>query len=117
MTHDANRNGIIRLTFTAQSPLRPGLRAEPIHQISERQQPGRGERAAVSRNHHERVRRHHVGPCCWQREQLPILIVQVDPVLTPVLAVGDELEVPAGQGMERVRHTDTSVSIVRIRCS
>jgi hypothetical protein len=38
----------------------------------------------------------------------------VDPVLTLVLAVGDELEVPAAQGMERVRHPDVSVPITRI---
>ena len=51
------------------------------------------------------------------REQLPVLVVQVHPVLAPVLAVGDELEVLAAQRMERVRHPDTPVPIVRIRCS
>ena len=69
------------------------------------------------RDHHERVRRYRVGPCCWEREQLPVLVVEVDPVLTPVLAVGDELEVLAAQGMERVRHPDASVPIMRIGCS
>ena len=62
-------------------------------------------------------KRHHVGPPGWQREQLPVLVVQVDPVLAPVLAVDDELEVLAAQGMERVRHPDASVPIERIRCS
>jgi gentisate 1,2-dioxygenase len=33
----------------------------------------------------------------------------VDPVLAPVLAVGDELEVPAIQRVERVRHPDATV--------
>jgi hypothetical protein len=41
----------------------------------------------------------------------------MDPVLTPVLPVGNELEVAAGQRMERVRHTDTSVPIMQIGCS
>ena len=54
---------------------------------------------------------------CWQREQLPVLVVQVDPVLAPVLAAGDELEVPAGKRVERVRHPDPAVPIVRIGCS
>ena len=40
-----------------------------------------------------------------------------DPVLAPVLAIRDELEVPAMQRMEWVRHPDTSVPIGRIRCS
>src|ERR1019366_7211168 len=42
-----------------------------------------------------------------QGEQLAILVVQVDPVLTPVLAVRDELEVPAGQRMEQVGYPHT----------
>jgi hypothetical protein len=41
----------------------------------------------------------------------------VDPVLAPVLPVDDELEVPAGQRVERVGHTGTSVPIMGIRCS
>jgi len=93
------------------------LRAEPVDQISQRQQARRGERAPAGRDHHERVRRHHVGPSRWQREQLPVRVVQVEPVLTPVLPEGDELEVPAGQRVERVRHPDAAVPIVRIGCS
>jgi hypothetical protein len=52
-----------------------------------------------------------------QREQLPVLVVQVDSVLAPVLAVDDELEALAAQGMERVSHPDASVPITRIRRS
>ena len=70
-----------------------------------------------SANHHERIGGRDIGPPCWQGEQLPVLVMQVDPVLAPVLAVGDELEVPPGQRMERMRHPDTPVPIVRIRCS
>ena len=40
-------------------------------------------------------------------------LVPVNLVLTPVLAVSDELEVLAAQGMERMRHPDASVPIVR----
>ena len=42
-------------------------------------------------------RAHHVGPTGWQREQTPVLVVQVDPVLAPVLPVDDELEILAAQ--------------------
>ena len=91
--------------------------AEPVDQARGGQQAIGGERAPAGRDHHERVRRSRVGPCCWQREQLPALVVEVDPVLTPVLAVLDELEVPAGQRVERVRYPDAPVPIVRIRCS
>ena len=53
----------------------------------------------------------------WQREQLPVLVMQVDPVLALVLPVRDELEVPAMQRVERVRHPDAPVPIMRIRRS
>jgi hypothetical protein len=100
--------------FTAAAPSRC---AELVCQVSECQQAIGGERAPAGRDHHERVLRRHVGPPCWQREQLPVLVVQVDPVLAPVLAVGDELEALAAQRVKRVRHPDTSVPIVRIGCS
>ena len=48
---------------------------------------------------------------------MPVLVMQVDPVLAPVLAVCDELEVPAGQRVERVRHPDAAVPIMRTGCS
>ncbi len=42
--------------------------------------------------------------------------MQMDPVLTPVLAVRDELEVPARQWMEQMGYPDTSVPIIWIGC-
>ncbi len=41
----------------------------------------------------------------------------MNPVLAPVLAIRDELEVPAEQRMEPVRHPHTPVPIVAIRRS
>ena len=108
-----NIHGVISLTALSPSPRRPQLAG----QIGQRQQARRGERAAAGRDHHERIGGRDIGPPCWQREQLPVLVMQVDPVLAPVLPVGDELEVPAIQRVERVRHPDPSVPIVRIRCS
>ena len=65
-----------------------------------------------TRDHHERVRRRHVGPSGWQREQLPVLVVQVNPVLTPVLPVRHELEIATIQRMEMVRHPHPTVPII-----
>ena len=92
-------------------------RPEPVDQVCDRQQVIGGERAAAGRDHHERVRRSDIGPACGHGEQMPVLVMQVDPVLAPVLAIRDELEVPATQRVKRVRHPDTSVPIERIRCS
>ncbi|MFI9388442.1 hypothetical protein [Kutzneria sp. NPDC052558] len=46
-----------------------------------------------------------------------MLVTQVDPVLAPVLAVHDELELLPEQRVERVRHPHSSVPIIRIGCS
>ena len=57
-----------------------------------------------------------IGPPGRQREQLAVLVVQVNPVLTPVLPVRDELEVLSEQWMEQVGYPDASVPIIRIGC-
>ena len=56
---------------------------------------------AAIRDDRERTGEHDVGPPSRQREQLAVLIMQMDPVLTPVLAVRDELEVLANSGWNR----------------
>jgi hypothetical protein len=51
---------------------------EPVDQVRDSQQATGSKRAPARRHHHERVRRRHIGPSRWQREQLPVLVVQVD---------------------------------------
>jgi hypothetical protein len=89
---------------------------QPADQISQRQQVIDGERAPAVRDDHERTGGHDIGPPGRQREQHTILVVQVDPVLAPVLPVRDELEVPAEQRMEPVRHPHTSVPVIWMGC-
>lgn len=57
---------------------------------------------------HERISRRNIGPPSWQGEQHTVQVVEMDPVLTPVPPVRDELEVLAEQRMEPVRHPNTS---------
>ena len=90
---------------------------QPAGQVSQCQQAINGERAAAVRDNHERIGGHDIGPPGRQREQLAVLVVQVDPVLAPALLVRDELEVLTGQRMEQVGHPDTSVPIIWIGCS
>ena len=52
-----------------------------------------------------------------KREQLPVLVPAVNPVLTPVAPVDNELEIAAGQRMEPVSYPDTPVPIIWIGCS
>ena len=107
-------HGVILFTVPAAVSLRAGAGLTRSASASRPSVVNGHRPAAITTNGSER---HHVGPPGWQREQLPVLVVQVDPVLAPVLAVDDELEVPAAQRMERVRHPDASVPITRIRCS
>jgi hypothetical protein len=85
-------------------------------QIRDSQQALDGERAPAAGNDRERIGRHDIGPPGRQREQLAVLIVEMNPVLTPVKAVSDELEVPARQRMEPVRHPHTSVPVIWMGC-
>ena len=105
----SRRNPLDSRTIRRQGP-------QPADQVSQRQQAIDGERAAAIRDHRERIGGRDVGPPGRQGEQLTILIVQVDSVLAPVVAVRDELEVPAEQRVETVRHPHTSVPVIWTRC-
>ncbi len=53
-----------------------------------------------------------LGPPARQAEQPTVLVVQMDLVLTPVLAVRDEVEVRAGLRVEPVRHPHAPIPII-----
>jgi hypothetical protein len=63
------------------------------------------------------IHRRNIGPGHRKREQLPVLVPAVDPVLTPVAPVNNELEIAAGQRMEPVGHPDTLILTIWIVCS
>ena len=90
---------------------------QPVNQIRDGQQALGSEGAPARRDDHERVRRRNIGPGRRKREQLSVLVPAVDPVLTPVAPVDNELEIAAGQRMEPVSYPDTPVLIIWIRCS
>ena len=69
-----------------------------------------------SADDHERISRRNIGPPGTQREQHAVLIVEMNPVLAPVLTVRYEFEVPARQRVKPMRHAHTSVPDIRIRC-
>ena len=88
-----------------------------MNQIRDGQQALGSEGAPARRDDHERVRQRNIGPGRRKREQLTVLVPAVDPVLTPVAPVDNELEIAAGQRMEPVSYLDTPVPIIWIRCS
>ena len=90
---------------------------QPVSQIRDGQQARGSEGAPARRDDHERIRRRNIGPGRRKREQLPARVPAVDPVLTPVAPVDNELEIAAGQRMEPVSYPDTPVPIIWIGCS
>jgi hypothetical protein len=88
-----------------------------IDQIRHSQQALDGERAPTAGNDHERISRPHIGPPGRQREQLAVLIMKMDPILTPVMAVSNELEILPGQRMKPVRHPHPAIPIIWMRRS
>jgi len=88
-----------------------------VDQLGQAEQASGGERAATSRDRHERIKRCDIGPPRRQREQLAVRVMHVYAVLTPVLAVRNELEVLPEQRVERVRHSHPAVAILGTGCS
>ena len=54
----------------------------PADRVSQRQQAIDGERAPAIRDDHERTGGHDISPSGRQREEIPVLVMQMDPVLT-----------------------------------
>jgi hypothetical protein len=52
---------------------------------------------------------HHRGPACWNRAQTPISVVEVNSILTPVMAIGDQLELLTSQRMVRMRYLEVGI--------
>ncbi len=49
---------------------------------------------------HIGVRRNNAGPGCWQRPHVVSSIVKGDPIFSPIVSAGEDLKLPAVQGME-----------------
>jgi hypothetical protein len=98
-------------------PIAVRLAAQTVHEGRQPEQTINAERAPTRRDDRERILTHHVGPTRRQGEQPTVLIPAVDPILTPVAPMNDELEVTTKQRMEPMNNPDTSESIILIRCS
>lgn len=111
------RAGIIPLTYAAESALHTvGLprRGAGPDQLDELEQVGDLERAAAGGQGDEGVRVRGVGPGARQRALRALLVEEEGPVLLPGPPDGDELELAARPGMERVGYPDDSLPTVAI---
>ncbi len=93
-------------TRRADSTLAAGRPSPPrprLDQLGQLQQRGDMKRAAPRRDKNEQVHRHNIGPLRRQRDQLALLVIEIDAIPPPVALTLDELELLTGQRMERVR--------------
>jgi hypothetical protein len=63
-----------------------------LHQLSYPDQVFEPEKASAISYGHKRISRHHRRPTRRNGAQTPFGIVEIDPVLAPVMAIGDQLE-------------------------
>jgi hypothetical protein len=88
-----------------------------LHHVNQLEQVLEAKEASATGHCYKWILRHHRGPTRWNGVQLPCGIVEVDPVLAPVVAIRDQLELPASQGMVRMGYLEIGIGNVTMRCS
>ena len=83
-------------------------RIEPLREMREQAKLGGGE---------ERIARSQAGPADRKRSQLPLIIVKVDTIFAPVLAIRHQFKLAPTKRMKRMRHPKSSTPFVAIRCN
>lgn len=69
------------------------------------------------RDHHKRVGHRNTGPAGRQRNQLPVRVVEQDPIFAPVLATDDQFKLTTEEGMVGVGYLETSMRTVLWGCN
>src|SRR5579863_7510400 len=88
-----------------------------LHKIHQLQQIVVAEQTPSCRQYHEWIHRQHCRPARWNRAQNAAAVVEVNSILTPVVAVGDQLETLAPQRMVWMDDLKGTVGTVGMRCS
>jgi hypothetical protein len=95
-------------------PLSSSLLLHQLHQLEQvliaKQAPAAGYR-------HKRIGRHYRGPARRDRAQTAFCVVEVNPILAPVMAIRDQLELLASQRMVRMGYLEVGIGNVAMRCS
>jgi len=99
--------------YTHQRPSRP----ECGEQLRQLEQLLSAQRGPPSGDDVERILGNQVGPVRWHRAQAAAEIMEPRPVLTPVLATRDEIELLPVQRVKWVGHAKRSMLNVTVRCS
>jgi hypothetical protein len=88
-----------------------------LHQVNQLDQILEPKEASATGYCHKWIFRRHRGPTCRNGPQHSRGVVEVDPVLAPVVAIRDQLELLASQGMVRVGYLEVGIGKVTMRRS
>ena len=94
-------------------PLSSGL----LYQFGQLQQILVAKQTSPRSQRNERICRDRCGPTRWNRAQAPAAIMEVHSILTPVVAIGDQLEPLAFQRMVWMGDLKACIRMVAMRCS
>ena len=95
----------------------PRSLSQLLHQLHQLQQVFIAKEASAAGQHNKRIERHYRGPTRGNRAQTAIGVVEVNPILAPVVAIRDQLEPLASQRMVRMGYLEVGIGNVAMRCS
>src|SRR5262245_32827758 len=97
--------------------VRPRSSSQLLHQLHQLQQVFIAKEASAAGHRNKRIGRHYRGPARRNRAQTTFYVVEVNPILAPVMAIRDQLEPLASQRMVRMGYLEVGISNVAMRCS
>jgi hypothetical protein len=95
--------GILSFTYMAYLSLRivgPQDLGQPVQRVAQRQQTNRTKRRSAGCNPPKLIRRFDIGPRDRDRAKPSVLILEDQPVLAPILAPADQLDLVTAERME-----------------
>jgi hypothetical protein len=97
--------------------IRPVSSSQLLHQLHQPEQVLIAKKASAAGHRHKRIWRRYCGPARGNRAQTAFSVVEVNPILAPVVAIRDQLELLASQRMVRMGYLETGIGNVAMRCS
>jgi hypothetical protein len=88
-----------------------------LDQVGEREQIGRTERGPPGGHYHKRIVRDNVGPTGRDLPQPTCVVVEIDAMAPPAMAVRDELVFPSEQRVVWMRYPERFTCPSGISCS
>jgi hypothetical protein len=118
LIHLPNKLGVILLTYTALIALHIGrLFTRALEEFRQPHQILEPEVGASRRNRHKRILRRQARPRRWKRGDFSALIVEINAILTPVVAIRHNFKFTPREGVIGMGYSETSLRTASLRCS